>query len=149
MPDLTFTKDGVTYNITDHSADGMSAEDMKKVIENLHETDSYKEEISNDLRDAGGDKSVVDVHIDHPDKSKTGTFTPPGGGETEINMESSDFTDDPLNSYEGENGETVQQTVDTTLVHEIAHLHQERVGEDEDGDGEAIHMMIPMLMEMV
>jgi hypothetical protein len=45
MADQTFTVDGVTYNITNHSVgEGLSAADVERVIRNLHKTDAYKEE---------------------------------------------------------------------------------------------------------
>lgn len=136
---LTFTVGGIDYTVIDHAeGSGLSASDIKKVIENLDKTESFGNEITDDLAASGGSDKEVTINIDAVDANGKPLGTQTAGnqnGETEINLKSDDFTDDPKNTYESKDGERVQENVDTTLAHEMAHLHQERIGEDENGDG--------------
>jgi len=134
MADRTFTIDGITYNITDHSTGKLSAADVEQVIRNLHKTDAYKEKLTNDLAASGGQDAVIDVHIDKPGENSA-AFPDEDGGKA-INLSSESFTGGLSNTYEGENGERIQNTVDRTIIHEVEHLYDERIGLEKNVNGD-------------
>ena len=140
----TIILDGVTYIITDYDPNsGLTEADVENIIQNLHSTGAYKNEISNDI--ANSSDNVVDITIDGIDPTngqKYSTQTvevPTAPGEPNrhsVNINSDLVTDSAQNTYaEKDTGRNIQVDADTALAHEISHLHQERVGEDINGDG--------------
>ena len=140
----TIILDGVTYIITDYDPNsGLTEADVENIIQNLHSTGAYKNEISNDI--ANSNDNVVDITIDGIDPTngqKYSTQTvevPTAPGEPNrhsVNINSDLVTDSAQNTYaEKDTGRNIQVDADTALAHEISHLHQERVGEDINGDG--------------
>ncbi len=138
----TVTINGVTYNIDDKSpGSGLSESDIVGILTNLHSTAAYKNEISNDLANSGGQDSVVDITIDEAGYGTQTVLTsdpndPNDPNRHSVNINSDEFTDSSQSTYaEKDTGNHIQKDVDTALAHEIAHLHQERVGEDDNGNG--------------
>lgn len=82
----TFTVDGVTYTITDHSAGtGLSEADVERMIRNLHGTSSYSNRVGNlDLA-----QRTIDIQIDNTSQNGTGYAS----GNGNILLDSSDFED--------------------------------------------------------
>ncbi len=69
---ITKTIGGITYTINDHSAGGLTTEQVVNIIENLNTTEAFDDHINSGLNGTGDpeDKNV-NIHIDSPNVTQT------------------------------------------------------------------------------
>lgn len=131
MADRTFVVNGVTFNINDNSPnEGLSVDDVEKAIVNASKTSTYEKMLDDLSASSDEDDKIINIEIDAEGKEGSLVyFADEEDTHRTMNLDSDEFYDGIFYKKSGsELTDAPQQTtLDQLVVHETAHLHDDRV----------------------
>lgn len=126
MADISFTLDGLTYNIFDDGPNGLTAAQARQIIENMHTNHVYQTIAQEMAASSNSDHHTIRVYLDLAGQTESGLYLNSIDG-YRINLAQAQLDQGQVYKIKDSglmwSGDAAQYTADQIFIHEFAHLH--------------------------